>query len=225
MLYFDLDMAQVEFLFGSWTRFPLLHSMPGQKDIVVLCIYLSDSGGRSLFCLLIDSMIYTHPVTRPLQLHFMLASIIVVTKNKKYRIYHDIKDRQVIGKSLNSIQFNLFKNRWQKSQGSCMSHYKNKTSATQRIYNFRKEHIYKSTVSITHIYLELHSYQYTREHISYEPYIRDNLQYFMKFPRENDDIAVLHFIGKLFQTCSRSVVVIEIQVLNGKRQSCHCFDR
>ena len=51
-----------------------------------------------------------------------------------------------------------------------MSHYKNKTCTTQRtvcIYNFRKEHIYKSTVSITHIYLELHSYQYMREHISY----------------------------------------------------------
>ena len=32
-----------------------------------------------------------------------------------------------------------------------MSHYKNKTSTTQRIYNFRKEHIYKSTVSDLHI--------------------------------------------------------------------------
>ena len=56
------------------------------------------------------------------------------------------------------------------------------TSTTQRINNFKKEHIYKSTVSITHIYLELHSNQYMREHISYEPYIRINLQYFMKFP-------------------------------------------
>ena len=27
-----------------------------------------------------------------------------------------------------------------------MSDYKNKTGTTQRIYNFRKEHIYKSTV-------------------------------------------------------------------------------
>ena len=58
----------------------------------------------------------------------------------------------------------------------------NKTITTQRIYNFRKEHIYKSTVSIAHIYLELHLYQYMREHISYEPYIRINLQYFKKFP-------------------------------------------
>ena len=64
------------------------------------------------------------------------------------------------------FQFNfnsiLFKNRWQKSQGSCMSHYKNKTSTTQRIYNFRKRtYLQKYSIHYTYMYLELHnSYQY-----------------------------------------------------------------